>query len=54
VKVVDAIVTEKGWIQVGPEGLDLQEIAPGLTPEQVQAATEPRLIISPELKEMKI
>jgi 3-oxoacid CoA-transferase subunit B len=54
VKVVDAIVTEMGWIQVSPEGLVLQEIAPGLTPDQVQAATEPRLIISPELKEMKI
>lgn len=53
VKVVDAIVTEMGWIQVSPEGLVLQEIAPGLTPEQVQAATEPRLIISPELREMR-
>jgi len=30
----------------------LEEIAPGLTPEQVQAATEAKLIISRDLKEM--
>jgi acyl CoA:acetate/3-ketoacid CoA transferase beta subunit len=32
----------------------LEEIAPGLRPEDVQAATEAELIISPTLKQMDI
>ena len=52
VKVVEVIATEMAWIRVTPQGLVLEEIAPGLTPEQVQAATEAKLIISPTLKEM--
>ena len=51
-KVVDTIVTEMGYIRVTSEGLVLQEIAPGLTPEDVQRATEPKLIVSPTVKEM--
>jgi 3-oxoacid CoA-transferase subunit B len=49
-KVVDTICTEMAWIKVTPEGLRLDEIASGLTPEDVQKATEPKLIISPQLK----
>lgn len=49
-KCVDLIVTEMAVIEVTTEGLVLKEIAPGMTWEQVQAATEARLIISPELK----
>jgi 3-oxoacid CoA-transferase subunit B len=52
VKVVEVIATEMAWIRVTPQGLVLEEIAPGLTPDQVQAATEAKLIISPTLKEM--
>src|SRR5689334_19716177 len=52
-KVVDTIVTEMGYIRVTSEGLVLQEIAPGLRPDDVQRATEPKLIVSPTLKEMK-
>jgi len=52
VKVVDTIVTEMAYISVTPKGLVLEEVAPGLTAEQVQAATEPKLIVSPELKVM--
>ncbi|MGE5114555.1 MAG: CoA transferase subunit B [Acidobacteriaceae bacterium] len=51
-KVVDTIVTEMAYIKVTPNGLTLEEIAPGLTVEEVQAATQPKLIISPTLKEM--
>jgi 3-oxoacid CoA-transferase subunit B len=50
VKVVDAIVTEMAWIRVTPEGLVLEEIAPGLTVEEVQKATEATLKVSPGLK----
>jgi 3-oxoacid CoA-transferase subunit B len=52
VKVVDTIITELGYIKVTPQGLVLEEIAPGVTPEEVQAATEAKLIISPNLKQM--
>lgn len=51
-KVVDTIVTEMAYLRVTQQGLVLEEIAPGLTPEQVQKATEARLIISPNLKTM--
>ena len=45
VEVVDHIVTELAVIEVAPEGLVLCEIAPDMTVEQVQALTEPRLIV---------
>jgi 3-oxoacid CoA-transferase subunit B len=53
VKVVDTIVTEMALIQVTPKGLVLEEIAPGLTADDVQAATEPKLILNPNLKTME-
>jgi 3-oxoacid CoA-transferase subunit B len=53
VKVVNTIVTEMAYIRVTPEGLLLEEIAPGLTVEDVQRATEPKLRISPTLKSME-
>ena len=52
VRVVNTIVTEMAYIEVTPQGLLLAEIAPGLTPEDVQHATEPKLIVSPDLKTM--
>ncbi|HET9182411.1 MAG TPA: CoA transferase subunit B [Candidatus Angelobacter sp.] len=52
-KVVNTIVTDMGYMNVTPQGLVLEEVAPGLTPEQVQKATEARLIISPNLKTME-
>jgi 3-oxoacid CoA-transferase subunit B len=52
VKVVDTIVTEMAFIRVTPAGLVLEEIAPGVTAGDVQRATEPKLIVSPNLKTM--
>ena len=52
VRVVDTIVTEMAYIKVTPQGLLLEEIAPGLSAEDVQRATQARLIISPKLREM--
>jgi len=52
VAVVQTIATEMAWIAVTPEGLVLEEIALGLTVEQVQAATEATLLVSPALREM--
>jgi 3-oxoacid CoA-transferase subunit B len=53
VKVVDTIVTEMAYIRVTPRGLVLEEVAPGLTAEDVQRATEAKFIISPNLKVME-
>jgi 3-oxoacid CoA-transferase subunit B len=50
VEVVDLIVTELAVIEVTPEGLLLREVAGGVTPEQVQKVTEPRLRHAPDLK----
>jgi 3-oxoacid CoA-transferase subunit B len=49
-KVVDTIVTEMAYMRVSPVGLVLEEVAPGLTAEDVQRATEARLMVSPNLK----
>ena len=52
-KVVNTIVTEMAYINVTPQGLVLEEVAPGLTAEDVQKATGARLIVSPNLKTME-
>ena len=54
VGVVKLIVTDLAVIEVTPKGLVLKEVAPGLTAEDVQSVTEPKLIISPGLKEMQL
>jgi len=53
VRVVDTIVTEMALIQVTPNGLVLEEIAPGLNLDDVQRVTEPKLIPHPQLKIME-
>jgi acetate CoA/acetoacetate CoA-transferase beta subunit len=49
-KQVNMIVTEKGVMEIVPEGILLKEIAPGLSVQDIQDATEAELIISPDLK----
>ena len=51
-KVVDTIVTEMAYIRVTPEGLLLEEIAPGLTVDDVQKVTGAKLRVSSDLKTM--
>jgi 3-oxoacid CoA-transferase subunit B len=51
---VNLIITDLAVIEVTPEGLLLKEVAPGWTAEEVQALTEPKLIIAPDLKEIEL
>jgi 3-oxoacid CoA-transferase subunit B len=51
--VVDTIVTEMAYIRRTKDGLVLEEIAPGVTVEDVVAATEARLVVSASLKTME-
>lgn len=52
VKEVDMIVTELGVMEVTSSGILLTELAPGVTVEDIQAATEATLIVSDHLKIM--
>jgi len=53
-RCVSLIVTDMAVIEVTPAGLVLKELAPGLTPEDVQAVTEPQLIIADDVKEVEL
>jgi len=54
VSVVRTIITELAVIDVTPEGLLLQEIAPGITVEELQKVTEPALSVSADLKAIAV
>jgi 3-oxoacid CoA-transferase subunit B len=54
VEVVDMIVTELAVMEITPGGMVLREVAPGVTPEQVQKLTEPRLQIAPDVRNMAV
>ncbi|MFO8009526.1 MAG: 3-oxoacid CoA-transferase subunit B [Dehalococcoidia bacterium] len=51
---VNLVVTDIAVIEVTKEGMVLKEHAPGWTIEEVQEATEPRLIIDPDCQEMTL
>ena len=50
VGVVDTIVTEMAVMKKVPAGLELIEVQPGFTVQQVLEATDAELILSPQLK----
>ena len=52
VAVVNLIVTELAVIEVTSEGLLLREVAPGVSPADVQRATEPALRVAVDCKTM--
>ncbi len=54
VACVNRIITDYCVIDVTPRGLQLVELAPGVTAEQVQEMTEPELIIEGEIPEIAV
>jgi 3-oxoacid CoA-transferase subunit B len=55
VKAVNRIITDLAVIDVTPQGLVLVERAPGVSAEEIQQRTEPRLQLPPgEVPEMKV
>lgn len=50
---VNMIITEMGVMEITDKGIVLKEIHPEFTVEQVQAATEATLVVSPDLKPMQ-
>jgi 3-oxoacid CoA-transferase subunit B len=51
---VDTVITELCLFEVTSTGLELRELAPGVTLEQVQKATEATFRVSPGLKTMSL
>jgi 3-oxoacid CoA-transferase subunit B len=53
-RCVHFIVTDYALIEVGKEGLILKELAPGVSVEEVQKLTEPRLQVAKDVHQMRI
>jgi 3-oxoacid CoA-transferase subunit B len=51
---VSMIFTDLAVMEVTPEGLVLKEVVPGLTADDVQSVTEPKLIIAKDFKEITL
>jgi 3-oxoacid CoA-transferase B subunit len=52
IECVNTIITDLAVIDVTPDGLALREVAPGFTPEEVRAQTEPKLLYVGKVPEM--
>jgi len=53
-RCISLIVTDIAVIKVSETGLVLEEVAPGWTVEEVQALTEPKLIVAEDIKEIQL
>ncbi|MBI4336883.1 MAG: 3-oxoacid CoA-transferase subunit B [Chloroflexi bacterium] len=51
---VSLVVTDIAVLAMTPQGLLLKEVAPGWTADEVQALTEPRLLVAPDLHEITL
>jgi 3-oxoacid CoA-transferase subunit B len=54
VACVNRVITDYCVIDVTPDGLELLELAPGVSVDDVQAMTEPRLIVNGTPKEIAV
>ena len=53
-RAVNMIITDLAVIEVTTGGLLLKEVAPSVTPEEVQAVTEPKMRLAKGLREMEL
>ncbi|MCC6557236.1 MAG: CoA transferase subunit B [Polyangiaceae bacterium] len=53
-RVVHRIITDLAVIDVTPEGLELRELAPGVSAREVQERTEPTLKVPADVTEMSL
>jgi len=53
-QVVNRIITDRAVLDVTPDGLVLVEVAEGYTAADIQACTQPTLIVSPQLKTITV
>ena len=53
-RCVNLIVTDLAIIKVTTDGLVLEELAPGWSAEEIQALTEPKLIVSLDIREIEL
>jgi len=51
---VHKVFTDLAVLEITPEGMLLKEIFPGLSVEELQSVTEPRLLVAPDLKEIEL
>jgi 3-oxoacid CoA-transferase subunit B len=54
VRCVNRIITDYCVLDVTPAGLELIELAPGVSAEQVQSMTEPRILVRDDVKEIAV
>ena len=54
VGVVDLVATSLGLFEITPRGFLLREIAPGYTPEEVQALSAAQIEVAPGLREFQM
>jgi len=53
-QVVNRIITDRAVLDVTPDGLVLVEVAEGYSAADIQACTQPTLIVSPQLKTITV
>lgn len=53
-RAANLVVTDLGVVRVTAEGFRLEEIARGFSPAEVQALSEARLTVSPDLREIEL
>jgi 3-oxoacid CoA-transferase subunit B len=51
---VRKLITDIAVVDVTAEGLVLREYMPGWTPQEIQAVTEPELVIADDLAEITL
>jgi 3-oxoacid CoA-transferase B subunit len=52
-RVVKLVATDLGLFEITPQGLTLREVAPGWTPEDIQALTEAKLQLADDVREFR-